>query len=205
MADKTSYIRLDRNIINWKWWHDHNTLIIFLFLLIKANIHDNGFSGQTIKRGQVVTSYQTLCNSTGLTIQQCRTAISHLKSTGEITSKAYSKFQVITIVNYKQYQEVTRSLTGKQQAINTQSTRNQQQEKDNKTRNKGKTVIPPKSPTGGLTPPAAETDKPERGTDGFRSKSHLLLKADEGTLDDIPELYKGQFKTFAEYWRYRNQ
>lgn len=202
MADKTSYIRLDRNIINWKWWHDHNTLIIFLFLLIKANIHDNGFSGQTIKRGQVVTSYQTLCNSTGLTIQQCRTAISHLKSTGEITSKAYSKFQVITIVNYDKYQDLTGKTPYKQQATNRQSTGNQQhienkENKENKRRNKGRSA--PGSP------PATETVNPERGTDGFRSKSHLLLKANEGTLDDIPELYKGQFKTFAEYWRYRNQ
>ena len=49
------------------------------------------------------------------------------------------------------------------------------------------------------------SETPDRGTDAFRNKSHLLLKADEGTKDDIPKRYRKQFKTFAEYWGYRNQ
>lgn len=49
----------------------------------------------------------------------------------------------------------------------------------------------------------------ERGTDEFRNRSHLLLKIDEGTLDDIPTVYRDgtyqAFDNFADYWRWRNQ
>ena len=201
MAEKTTYIRLDRNIINWKWWYDHNTLIVFLFLLIRANIHDNGFSGQIIRRGQVCTSLPSLSNSTGLTIQQVRTAIKHLKSTGEITSKAFSKYQVITIVNYDKYQDLTGKKPYNQQAANSHVTGKQQhiekKEKEEKERRKGRSA--PSSPPG----------EPKRGTDAFRAKSHLLLKPDEGTVDDIPTAYRdgtyGEFADFAKYWRSRNR
>ena len=201
MAEKTTYIRLDRNIINWKWWYDHNTLIVFLFLLIKANIHDNGFSGQIIRRGQVCTSLPSLSNSTGLTIQQVRTAIKHLKSTGEITSKAFSKYQVITIVNYDKYQDLTGKKPYNQQAANSHVTGKQQhiekKEKKEKERRKGRSA--PGSPS------AVSAEIPERGTAAFKAKSHILLKPDEGTLDDIPDIYHGMFKTFEEYVRYRNR
>ena len=201
MADKTTYIRLDRNIINWKWWYDHNTLIVFLFLLIRANIHDNGFSGQIIRRGQVCTSLPSLSNSTGLTIQQVRTAIKHLKSTGEITSKAFSKYQVITIVNYDKYQDLTGKKPYNQQADNSHVTGKQQhiekKEKEEKERRKGRSA--PGSPS------AVSAEIPERGTAAFKAKSHILLKPDEGTLDDIPDIYHGMFKTFEEYVRYRNR
>lgn len=126
MAEKTSYIRLDRNIKNWRWWKDHNTLVVFLTLLIDANIAEHGFSGQIIKRGQVATSIPSLCNSTGLTIREVRTAISHLKSTGEVTDKTYPKYRVITIVNYDKYQDLTGKTpyrkTGKRQANDRQAT-----------------------------------------------------------------------------------
>ena len=201
MAEKTTYIRLDRNIINWKWWYDHNTVIVFLFLLIRANIHDNGFSGQIIRRGQVCTSLPSLSNSTGLTIQQVRTAIKHLKSTGEITSKAFSKYQVITIVNYDKYQDLTGKKPYNQQATNSHVTGKQQhiekKEKKEKERRKGRSA--PGSPS------AVSAEIPERGTAAFKAKSHILLKPDEGTLDDIPDIYHGMFKTFEEYVRYRNR
>ena len=49
------------------------------------------------------------------------------------------------------------------------------------------------------------SDRPERGTDEFRNRSHLLLKRDEGTVDDIPVRYREMFDNFADYWGYRNQ
>lgn len=126
MAEKTTYIRIDRNIKNWRWWKDHNTLVVFLELLIDANISEHGFSGQKIRRGQVVTSLQSLCNSTGLTIREVRTAISHLKMTGEVTDKTFPKFRVITIVNYDKYQDLTGKTpykkTSKRQANDKQAT-----------------------------------------------------------------------------------
>ena len=195
MAEKTSYIRLDRNIIHWKWWYDHNTLIVFLYLLIQANIKDNGFSGQIIHRGEVVTSIPSLCNSTGLTIQLVRTAISHLKSTGEITCKPYSKFQVITIVNYNKYQDLTGKTPYKQQATNRQSTGNQHHlenieniENGRRKRNKKEKSI--------TSPLDGASDVP---------KAMRMKPIDKGTIDDIPVELRDICPTYADYWRYVNR
>jgi len=196
MAEKTSYIRIDRNILRWKWWSHHNTLVVFLFLLIEANIKDNGFLGILVHRGQVVTSLPSLCKNTGLSIQSVRTAISHLKSTGEITVKTYPKFSVITIVNYDKYQDLTGKSTYNQQATNSQLTGNQQHyEKKEKKEKKEKNSRSAPMPSG----------QPQRGTDDFRTKSHLLLKRDEGTVDDIPTMYREMFTDFCQYWDWRNQ
>jgi len=104
MAEKTTWIKIDRNILNWRWFTDRNTLQVFLWLLLNANIKPNGFMGVTVKRGEVATSYKTIASQSKMTENQARTAIQHLKTTGEITVTKHSKFSVISIVNYDLYQ-----------------------------------------------------------------------------------------------------
>ena len=201
MANRESegYILLNRNILNWRWAKNPKTAYLFIMMIIHANYKDMDFHGRKIHRGQFVTSLESLAKSTGLTVQECRTAIFHLKSTGEITSEATNKYRIITIVNYNDYQDSTsRSTnrsTSKQQAINKQSTTREKKvnqgikEKNNKSLRSD-----------------CPSDTPERGTDEFRNKSHLLLKPDEGTVDDIPVRYRELCNNdFAVYWGYRNQ
>ena len=204
MADKSTFIKLDRNILRWRWWKNHNTLAVFLWLLLNANVTDSDFEKEKLKRGQLATSTKTISNANSLSTQCVRTSLHHLQLTGEITIKSTNRYQVITIVNYDLYQskstnDLTGVLTNKQQTTNKQLTNNQQQYKNIKNiKNKR---IPPKSPKGGLAPDG----EPERGTDAFRAKSHLLLNRDEGTADDIPEMYRDRFDDFGKYHDWRNQ
>lgn len=115
----------------------------------------------------------------------------------------------ISIVNWAlyQYSETTNETTNETARVRktrppNETTKRDTQEKDiYRERYTEKERIPPKSPTGGLHP----SGRPERGTDEFRNKSHLLLKPEEGTVDDIPDVYRDMFSSFADYWRYRNQ
>lgn len=202
MAEQSTFIKLDRNISRWRWWHNHNTLVVFLCLLITANVTDHEFEHEIIHRGEVATSIKNIANMANLTFQQTRTAFLHLKSTGEITSRSCNRYQVITIVNYDKYQENQQAKQQtNQHSINKQSTSKQQQYKNikNDKNEKNNTPLPPK---GGKSP----SGNPKRGTDAFRNKSHLLLKPDEGTGDDIPVRYREMFgDDFAAYWGYRNQ
>ena len=129
------FILLYRQITEWEWYQNPNTFRVFLHCLLMANFADGKFEGITVNRGQFVTSLPNLSKQTRLTIQQVRTALDHLKSTGEITDKAYSKFRVITVVKYDEYQKDNRQdnsqSTGNQQASNRQVTGNQQQYKKN--------------------------------------------------------------------------
>lgn len=195
MAEKTSYIRLDRNIVHWKWWYDHNTLIVFLYLLIQANIKDNGFSGQIVHRGEVVTSIPSLCNATGLTIRQVRTAISHLKSTGEVTDRTFTKFRIITIVNYDKYQDLTGKMpykkTDERQANDRQATAPREYreiEKERRKRNKKEKSI--------TSPLVGASDVP---------KAMRMKPIDDGTVDDIPVELRDICPTYPDYWRYVNR
>lgn len=120
------YVKISRKILEWEWYKDVNTKVLFFHILLKANWKDGRFQGIEIPRGSFVTSYQTLSDETGLTVMNIRTAIKHLKLTQEITVSQHSKFSVITVKNYDAYQTantVTNSqLTGNQQAANSQLT-----------------------------------------------------------------------------------
>lgn len=82
--------------------------------------------GHEIPRGSFVTSYPQLAQQTNLSIQNVRTAIYHLKSTGELTVKTTPRFSIITVTNYLLYQDDNRQanslITDDQQAPNSQLT-----------------------------------------------------------------------------------
>lgn len=98
------YIKLSRNILNWEWYENINTCRLFIHMLLKANWKDGKFEGKVIPRGSFVSSLPKLAEETALTIREVRTAITHLKLTGELTYKSYSKYTVFTVKNYCLYQ-----------------------------------------------------------------------------------------------------
>ena len=73
-------------------------------MLLRANWKDGRFEGKVIPRGSFVSSLPKLADETSMTIREVRTAISHLKSTGEVTCKTYPKYTVFTVKNYCEYQ-----------------------------------------------------------------------------------------------------
>ena len=106
MSDPSTWIKLDRNITKWGWYQDANTSRVFIHLLLKANIEDKMFMGVPVKRGEYIATYPKLARDLNLTEKQVRTAIKHLKGTGEVAVKTYSKFSLVSIENYDKYQNV---------------------------------------------------------------------------------------------------
>ena len=123
MKRDETFIKLNRKILNWRWYEDGNTFRVFIHLLLTANVIDQDYRDITIPRGSLITSYGKLASELGMSVQNVRTALDHLKSTGEVTSKQHSKFSMISIVKYDLYQA---KVTGNQQATNKQLTSNQQ-------------------------------------------------------------------------------
>ena len=99
-----NYIKLSRGLLEWEWYTDINTTRAFIHMLLKANWKDGNFKGTTVSRGSFVSSIGKLAGETGLTEREIRTAISHLKKTGEVTSKTTNKYTVFTVVKYDLYQ-----------------------------------------------------------------------------------------------------
>lgn len=100
------FLKLHRKLLDWEWYTDNNTKNLFIHLLLKANIEDKKWRGIEIKKGQFLTSLETLKNETGLSIQQTRTALKKLESTNDITNESTNAYRLITLVNYSVYNEI---------------------------------------------------------------------------------------------------
>lgn len=110
------YVKISRKILEWEWYTDINTKVLFLHILLKANWKQGRFQGTEVPRGSFVTSQQNLALETGLTLKNVRTALKHLENTGEVAVNRHPKFSVITIKNYDKYQSC-----GSQVAVEGQS------------------------------------------------------------------------------------
>ncbi len=118
------FIKLHRKMLDWEWYTDVNTKVLFLHCLLKANFKTKKYQSNTVKRGSFVTSLDSLSKETGLTVRQIRTALEHLITTGELTSNSSNKNRIITVVNYEKYQDTDKQ-NDKQMTSNRQSSDNQ--------------------------------------------------------------------------------
>lgn len=138
MQTLNGFIKIHRKLIQWGWYQNYVIKDLFLHLLLTASFKESQWMGQTIQKGQVITSYGNLANDLGFSVQQIRTALDKLKSTGEITTKSTNKYTLITVVNWEKYQVfewdetsgATDSATNEQQTNNNQITNNQQHRKN---------------------------------------------------------------------------
>lgn len=118
------FILLHRKIIKeWEWYSNINDRLVFIHCLLSANWKDGWFEGIKIPRGSFATSYKGLAKEIGISVQQLRTSLEHLKSTHNITHTTNKQFSIITIENYNKYQDKQQ---GEQQTINKRSTNDQQ-------------------------------------------------------------------------------
>ena len=95
-----TYIKLYRRILDWEWYSDTNTIRVFLHILLRANYEPNRYKGQVIAAGECVFGRKVWAKELGLSERQVRTAIEHLKSTNEISTRATNQFTVISVVRW---------------------------------------------------------------------------------------------------------
>ena len=100
----TTFIKLDRSLADWRWFRDRNTLQLWIYILMCANITDHDFEKITVHRGELISSYDSLSKATGMTVKEVRTALGHLVETGEVAIRRFPKFSVISVINYNLYQ-----------------------------------------------------------------------------------------------------
>lgn len=104
MATLNGWVKMHRRFLEWEWYLDYPTKVVFIHLLLRARWDEGYWKKVKLQRGQIAIGRKTLAKETGLSEQQVRTALAHLKSTNEITIESTNRFSVITIVNYDLYQ-----------------------------------------------------------------------------------------------------
>ena len=113
-----SWIKLFRKFREWEWYQDSNVKDVFLEILLTANYEDKRWQGILIKRGQLVTSVNSLLvelnknpKNPTISTRNIRTALNKLKSTNELTIETTTKYTLITVNKYEEYQQVTNKVT----------------------------------------------------------------------------------------------
>ena len=102
--EEKGFIILYRKLIDWEWYDHIPTKVLFIHLLLKANHTTKLWRGNEIKRGQYLTSLNTLSKETGLSVKQVRSALNNLEKTGEVGKQTTSLNTLISITKYKDYQ-----------------------------------------------------------------------------------------------------
>lgn len=130
----SGWVKIHRGLLDWEWYEDKNVKIVWLHLLLTVNYKGTKYKGHDIPRGSGVYGYPALAKQTSLSIQNVRTAISKLKSTGELTVKVTPKFSIISIAKFDEYQvdnsQDNSQLTGNQQSTNSQLTTSKEGKKE---------------------------------------------------------------------------
>lgn len=142
------FIKISRKILEWEWYTDPTTKIVFLHCLLKANWKDKKWKGETIKRGQFITSLENIARETNLSIKQVRTAIKHLIETNEVANLSTPQYRIITVKNYDKYQDKANQTANEGQTKGKPGANEGQQLKKDKNNNKereegGAAAIPP--------------------------------------------------------------
>jgi len=107
------FIKLYRSMLGWEWYQDQNTKSVFIHLLLNANWEDSRYRGHKVPKGSLVCGRKKLAKDLGLSEQEIRTSLNHLKSTNEITIQSTNRFSIITIVNWEKFQGLKEESTNK--------------------------------------------------------------------------------------------
>ena len=132
MANKSTFIKLDRNILRWMWYNNGNVFRVFVHLLLIAGAETRVVGTHLLARGDVLTSLESMQQRLNMSKQEVRTALSTLKKTGEITQFKVGRNVVYHVENYDYYQgrstqKKQDELTRTQHELNTNPTQSSTQ------------------------------------------------------------------------------
>jgi uncharacterized phage protein (TIGR02220 family) len=141
------WIRLYRGLLDSKVWRKHNSLIVWIWCLLKASHKINhiswdtgrGSSVVTVSPGQFITGRHSGSAETGLAPSTWRDAMKFLEKEQMITQKSDTHYTIVTITNWELYQDTLgQTQQPSVQATDTQPTGNQQAPDTNKKEKKEK-------------------------------------------------------------------
>lgn len=120
MPNTHGFIKLSRSITACDWFGDNNTLAVLVRLTLLAEWQSTVSRGVELKRGQLIATIPQIAQISQLSVQQTRTILDRLKSTGRITVKSTPKFSVITLNDFDGNSKIN-SQGSRQTAENQQS------------------------------------------------------------------------------------
>ena len=134
------WIQLHRKLIDSPVFKNYKTLQVFMYCLLRATHEDYeaavGEQFVKLKPGQLVTGSMAISAATNLSRQNTRTALKKLEKMQIITINPTTKYSVISITKWSEYQQTNQQLTNSQPTTNQQLTTNNNINNNNNSNNK---------------------------------------------------------------------
>jgi len=122
------WIKLHRSLLNHAVIGNAVVLQVFMFCLLKAasKNKDAIINNKVVKlcSGELITGRKSLADTLGLTERKVRTALKILVDLGIVTIKPTTRYSIISIVNWSQYQCNDQQTTNRRPASDQQTTTN---------------------------------------------------------------------------------
>ena len=113
MSSRKGWVKAHRSFLDWEWMRKGHSFKVMMALVFKANYEPNTYQGTLVDRGSLIIGRNLFASELGISVQQLRTILRNLESTGEITTKSSRKGTIVTVVRYEDYQTSTNEPTSK--------------------------------------------------------------------------------------------
>ncbi len=170
------WFKLYRKVVEWEWFDDPHMVQLFIYLLVKANSENKKWHGHEVKRGQLACSVASILAALNpkrakrdtalLTTKMLRNRLKRLEDSGTITTESCSKYTLITICNYDNYQQDEGQAEGKQRANEGQAEGKQRANEGQQRKNKEDYKNSSLRSEFSQASPAAHTREGGAGSDG---------------------------------------
>lgn len=101
-----NYIKLNRQLLEWRYWYSETAVKLWILILMKANWKDGWFMGDRIPRGSLATSMSNLAIEAGCSEPTVRRWLTKFEEDGQISRKATNRYTQINVINYGFFQDV---------------------------------------------------------------------------------------------------
>lgn len=92
-----AYIKQTRSLEEWEYYGSPNDITVLTHLQHRASFKPHGYKGVWLDVGQCVIGYEELGRECGLSYQNVRTCIKHMKKTGVLTTEVTPKGLIVTL------------------------------------------------------------------------------------------------------------
>lgn len=106
-----NFIKLNRQLLEWRYWYSETAVKLWILILMKANWKDGWFMGERIPRGSFATSISNLAIESGFSEATVRRWLIKFEEDGQITRRATNRFTQINVIKYALFQDVPENVT----------------------------------------------------------------------------------------------
>jgi hypothetical protein len=138
---QNGWIKIHRKLLEKGYWRKSAYAHLWIHLLLTANHQQKEFMWNNkiihIKEGQILTGRKELSKQTGISETTIENILKMLENEHQIGQQKTTKFRIITIINWKEYQKLDtktdngRTTNGQQ----TDTNKNDKKEKNDKNKN----------------------------------------------------------------------